>query len=76
MAVNVNKGRLLLFYIFARFLAYVYGDVASSKDLRNHHHDWQQIENSNITTSMKHGPAAKMGKKQMPIILYNIFFLK
>ena len=49
MALKVNKGQLPLLYIFARLLAYVYGDLASNKALTNHHYDWQQIENNNIT---------------------------
>ena len=69
MAVKVNKGQLPLLYIFARLLAYVYGDLASNKALTNHHYDWQQIENTNITTSNKHNPTEKMGKNHMPIIL-------
>ena len=68
MAVKVNKGQLPLLYIFARLLAYVYGDLASNKALTNHHYDWQQIENTNITTSNKHNPTEKMGKNHMPKI--------
>ena len=69
MAVKINKGQLPLLYIFARLLAYVYGDLASNKALTNHHYDWHQIENTNITTSNKHNPTEKMGKNHMPIIL-------
>ena len=69
MAVKVNKGQLPLLYIFARLLAYVYGDLASNKALTNHHYNWQHIENNNITTSTKHDPTAKMGKNHMPMIL-------
>ena len=69
MAMKINKGQLPLLYIFARLLAYVYGDLASNKALTNHHYDWQQIESTNITTSNKHNPTEKMGKNHMPIIL-------
>ena len=69
MAMKINKGQLPLLYIFARLLAYVYGDLASNKALTNHHYDRQQIENNNITTSTKHDPTAKMGKNHMPMIL-------
>ena len=69
MAVKINKGQLPLLYIFARLLAYVYGDLASNKALTNHHYNWQHIENNNITTSTKHDPTAKMGKNHMPMIL-------
>ena len=69
MAMKVNKGQLPLLYIFARLLAYVYGELASNKALPNHHYDWQQIENNNITTSNKHDPTAKMGKNHMHMIL-------
>ena len=69
MAVKINKGQLPLLYIFARLLAYVYGDLASNKALTNHHYDWQQTENMNISTSNKHNPTEKMGKNHMPIIL-------
>ena len=69
MAMKVNKGQLPLLYIFARLLAYVYGDIASNKALTNHHYNWQHIENNNITTSTKHDPTAKMGKNHMPMIL-------
>ena len=67
--MNVNKGQVPLLYIFARLLAYVYGDLASNKALTNHHYNWQHIENNNITTSTKHDPTAKMGKNHMPMIL-------
>ena len=69
MAMKINKGQLPLLYIFARLLAYVYGDLASNKALTNHHYNWQHIENNNITTSTKHDPTAKMGKNHMPMIL-------
>ena len=69
MAVKINKGQLPLLYIFARLLAYVYGDLASNKALTNHHYDWQQTENTNISASNKHNPTEKMGKNHMPIIL-------
>ena len=62
MAIKENKGLLPLLYILARLFSYVYGDLASNKALTNHHYDWQQIENNNITTSNKHNPSEKMGK--------------
>ena len=69
MAIKENKGLLPLLYILARLFSYVYGDLASNKALTNHHYDWQQIENNNITTSNKHNPIEKMGKNYTYILI-------
>ena len=69
MTMKEKKGLLPLLCILARLSAYVCGDLASNKALTNHHYDWHQIENTNITTSNKHNPTEKMGKNHMPIIL-------
>ena len=69
MAIKENKGLLPLLYILARLFSYVYGDLASNKALTNHHYDWQQIENTNITTSNKLNPSEKMGKNYTYILI-------